>query len=108
MVLGVLAATVSFAQRVSHVVTVDQTGPGEYAVSGQLFFASSNDLVYSFDYGPGTDKVSIDFSAATLWDTSTIAAVDAVRSKYASRGIEVEFKGLDDESQRRIEKFNET
>ncbi|MDD7581989.1 SulP family inorganic anion transporter [Corynebacterium sp. LK2590] len=107
VVLGVLAATVSFAQRVSHVVTVDQTGPGEYAVSGQLFFASSNDLVYSFDYAPGTDKVSIDFSAATLWDTSTIAAVDAVRSKYASRGIEVEFRGLDDESQRRIEKFNE-
>ena len=44
---GVLVAMVAFARRVAHFVTVSRTVTGDsahYAVTGELFFASSNDL----------------------------------------------------------------
>ncbi|HYH26981.1 MAG TPA: SulP family inorganic anion transporter, partial [Blastococcus sp.] len=53
--VGVLVAMVAFARRVAHltqVTVVEQADLGTrvYAVTGELFFASSNDLVYQFDY----------------------------------------------------------
>jgi hypothetical protein len=56
VVAGVLLATLLFARRVAHLTSVtrrdasDDDGERVYAVSGELFFASSNDLVYQFDY----------------------------------------------------------
>jgi len=50
VVLGVVAASVGFARRVAHLVEVELVDGYTYVVHGQLFFASSNDLVYAFDY----------------------------------------------------------
>ena len=50
---------------------------------GELFFASSNDLVYQFDYAGDPDHVVIDMSAAHIWDASSVAALDAITTKYA-------------------------
>jgi SulP family sulfate permease len=71
-----------------------------YAVHGQVFFASSNDLVSQFDYAGDPGRVVIDLAQAHVWDASSVAALDAVTTKYARRGKTVEIVGLNEPSAR--------
>ncbi len=97
---GVVLSTVFFARHVSGVVkvtsVVDPDGVERlYAVTGELFFASTNDLVHAFDYDAvKVHMVEIDLSGARVWDTSAVAALDAVVAKFADRGIEAHLVGL--------------
>nr|WP_255447651.1 SulP family inorganic anion transporter [Schumannella sp. 10F1B-5-1] len=110
--VGVLVAAVIFARRVARFATVHREAvepAGDavlvrYRVEGELFFASSNDLVSRFDYaadeaaggaagGAGVD-VEIDLSASHIWDASTVVALDAVTRRYAQHGIEPRVVGL--------------
>ncbi|SEF19952.1 sulfate permease, SulP family [Amycolatopsis pretoriensis] len=100
VVVGSITAVVIFARRVARSVDVTAaTDPDGtqvvYAVTGELFFASSNDLVSRFDYAGDPDSVVIDLTGARIWDASTVATLDAVTAKYASRGKSVEIAGLD-------------
>ncbi|WP_430791497.1 SulP family inorganic anion transporter [Actinoplanes sp. G11-F43] len=97
VILGVLAAMVVFARRVAHFTEVTRTGD-TYVVRGELFFASSNDLVHQFDYANDPDRVIIDMSAAHIWDASSVAALDAITTKYRARGKNVEITGLNEAS----------
>ncbi|MFE1776038.1 SulP family inorganic anion transporter [Streptomyces sp. NPDC059008] len=99
VVAGSLTAMVIFAKRVAHLANVTAvTDPDGsqvvYAVTGELFFASSNDLAPQFNYATDPDKVVIDLSAAHIWDASSVAALDAITTKYAQRGKTVEIIGL--------------
>ncbi|MEU4245645.1 SulP family inorganic anion transporter [Actinoplanes sp. NPDC026619] len=99
VVLGVLAAMVIFARRVAHLVEVTSVldpdgGTRIYHVHGALFFASSNDLVYQFNYADDPEHVVIDMSDAHIWDASSVAALDAITTKYQSRGKRVDIVGL--------------
>ncbi|MFJ4794856.1 SulP family inorganic anion transporter [Kitasatospora purpeofusca] len=99
VVVGSITAMVVFAKRVAHLATVTAvTAPDGatvvYAVTGELFFASSNDLVGRFDYANDPDKVVIDLTGAHIWDASSVAALDAVETKYGQRGKTVEITGL--------------
>ena len=103
VVVGSILAMVIFARRVARLVEVTAvTDPdgGEvvYAVTGELFFASSNELVQRFDYAGDPDRVVIDLSGAHIWDASSVAALDAVTTKYASRGKTVTILGLNEPS----------
>jgi SulP family sulfate permease len=97
---GVLLSAIFFVRHVSHLVNVTSVVDPDnheriYAVTGQLFFASTNDLVHSFDYDAVKVKnVEIDLTDAHVWDTSAIVALDAVVAKFAERGIEAEIVGL--------------
>ena len=109
--VGVLVAMVLFAQRVSRFTTVtrrenDDEGGATYQVEGELFFASSNDLVYQFDYSGDPSRVTIDVSQAHIWDASTVAALDAVRTKYEARGKEVAILGMNTESAARHDRLS--
>ncbi|MGW8482350.1 SulP family inorganic anion transporter [Microbacterium sp. NPDC055903] len=100
---GVLVASVLFVRRVAHVVTVTRTVDGDaahYVVDGELFFASSNDLTTQFSYAEDPAHVVIDLSRSHVWDASTVAALDAIQTKYAARGIEVQLVGLNEASGR--------
>ena len=66
-----------------------------YAVEGELFFASSNDLYTQFGYARDPQHVRIDLSRAHIWDASTVAALDSIREKYDRHGVQVEIVGLD-------------
>ena len=102
--VGVLTAMVLFAQRVSRLARVERTVTGDdgatavYRVHGELFFASSNDLYSQFEYALDPPRVVIDLSAAHVWDASTVAALDAVVTKYAQHGIAAEVTGLNEAS----------
>nr|WP_245605948.1 SulP family inorganic anion transporter [Promicromonospora kroppenstedtii] len=104
VIVGVLTAMVLFAHRVAHFTSVtrldvsDDDGERVYAVEGELFFASSNDLVYQFDYAGDPKNVVIDLSRAHIWDASTVASLDAVRAKYEARGKTVTIVGMNEDS----------
>lgn len=98
---GVIAAMVLFARRVAHFVTVtrhidDEARAARYTVDGELFFASSNDLTTQFEYSHDPDTITIDLSRSHIWDASTVAALDAVQTKYAQLGKAVTFEGMND------------
>jgi SulP family sulfate permease len=97
---GVLLSAVFFVRHVSHLVRVTSVVDPDnverlYAVTGELFFASTNDLVHSFDYDAvKVRRVEIDLSDARIWDTSAVGALDAVVEKFAERGIDAHLVGL--------------
>ncbi|GAA4933480.1 SulP family sulfate permease [Nonomuraea thailandensis] len=105
VVVGSLTGLVIFARRVAHLAQVtsclDPDGRQVvYAVTGELFFASSNDLVSQFDYAGDPDDVVVDLTGAHIWDASSVAALDAVEAKYAARGKTVRIVGLNQPSAR--------
>ncbi|MCP9988958.1 MULTISPECIES: SulP family inorganic anion transporter [Streptomyces] len=105
VVLGSVTAAVIFARRVAHLAEVTAVADPDgstvvYRVTGELFFASSDDLVGRFDYAGDPERVVIDLSAAHVWDASSVAALDAIGTKYAQRGKHVEVTGLNDPSAR--------
>jgi SulP family sulfate permease len=99
VVVGSVTAMVIFARRVAHLTSVTSvTDPDGaqvvYAVTGELFFASSNDLVTQFDYAGDPADVVIDLTGTHIWDASSVAALDAIQTRYAQRGKTVEIIGL--------------
>jgi SulP family sulfate permease len=108
--VGVLTAMVLFARRVAHLVDVERVLDPEaavatYRVTGQLFFASSNDLVFRFSYALDPGDVVIDLTDAHVWDASTVAALDAITTRYEARGIAVTIVGMNTNSQDRHDRL---
>ncbi len=117
VIVGVLTAMVAFARRVAHLTNVEKVSEADtnrdgqvdtrvYRVTGELFFASSNDLVYQFDYVDDPANVVIDLTAADIWDASTVATLDAIRAKYEAKGKHVEIIGLDGASLERLDRLS--
>ncbi|MEV8548079.1 SulP family inorganic anion transporter [Streptomyces sp. NPDC051572] len=103
VVVGSITAMVIFAKRVAHLADVTSVTALDgtqvvYSVTGELFFAASNDLVGRFNYATDPDKVVIDLSAAHIWDASSVAALDTIETKYAQRGKSVEIIRLNEPS----------
>ncbi len=103
VVVGVFVASVLFVRRVAHLVAVnrqlvEQDGApvARYTVEGELLFASSNDLTTMFDYAGDPDRVIVDLTRSHIWDASTVAALDAIETKYAQRGKTVELIGMNE------------
>ncbi len=103
VVAGVLVAMVLFARRVAHLTEVKDVAVLDedthvYVVTGELFFATSNDLYTQFDYVGAPKNVIIDLTEAHVWDASTVAALDAITRKFESKGKNVEIIGLNEPS----------
>ena len=98
--LSLLAFARPFARHVSDAVKVTSVLDPDnterlYSVSGELFFASTDNLVHEFDYkNVDVERVEIDLSNARIWDTSAVAALDAVVAKFQQQGIDAELVGL--------------
>ncbi|MBF4600533.1 SulP family inorganic anion transporter [Frigoribacterium sp. VKM Ac-1396] len=107
VVVGVVAAMIVFARRVAHLATVertvgtatDGTEEARYTVTGALFFASSNELTTQFEYVGDPEAVVIDLSGSHVWDASTVAALDAVTTKYARHGKHARIEGMNASSE---------
>ena len=105
VIVGVIVAVLFFVGRVAHFTeVVDVAHPDEntrvYAVKGALFFGSSYDLVYQFDYVGDPQNVIIDLSESQIYDSSTVATLDAIQLKYHQKGKNVEIIGLNEPSLR--------
>jgi SulP family sulfate permease len=107
VIVGVLVAMVLFARRVAHFATVTRTEDLEaavpsvnYEVDGELFFASSNDLTTQFEYSEDPPRVVIDMTNSHIWDASTVAALDAIVTKYEHLGKRVVLEGMNEATAR--------
>jgi SulP family sulfate permease len=104
VVVGVIVAMVIFARRVARFATVTRSAPeggvARYLVRGELFFATSNDLTHHFAYAADPDRIVIDLRESHIWDASTVAALDAISTRYARRGKTVEIVGMNEHSTR--------
>ncbi|MCB1273514.1 MAG: SulP family inorganic anion transporter, partial [Leucobacter sp.] len=101
VVVGVFVASVMFVRRVAHlinvnreIVTENDVETARYTVEGQLLFASSNDLTTLFEYTGDPGRVVIDLTRSHIWDASTVAALDAIVTKYEQRDKSVEIVGM--------------
>jgi len=103
VVVGVFVASVMFVRRVAHLIDVqrelrEQDGVplAHYTIEGQLLFASSNDLTTMFEYTADPAHVVVDLTKSHIWDASTVAALDAIETKYEKLGKRVEFVGMNE------------
>ena len=103
---GVVLSAVFFARHVSELVKVTSVVDPDnverlYAVTGELFFASTHDIVHAFDYDAvNVGRVEIDLTDARIWDTSAVAALDTVVDKFEQRGIHAELVGMNENAER--------
>ena len=103
---GVVLSAIFFARNVSRLVRVTSVVDPDnterlFAVSGELFFASTNTLTHAFDYDAvETKRVEIDLTNASIWDSSSVFALDSVVAKFAERGIDAHLVGLNPHAER--------
>ena len=107
---GVLLSSIFFAHKVGKVLRIDRSLEAEgrlrtYSVVGQVFFASSETFISSFDFREAVQKVRIDVSRAHFWDLTAVGALDKVVLKFKREGAEVEVLGLDEASTTMMDRF---
>jgi SulP family sulfate permease len=100
---GVLLSGVFFASKVAQIFRVSSTLSDDqkqrvYVVEGQIFFASADSLIRSFDFKEAIERVKIDVGRSHIWDLTGVGAVDSVVLKFRREGTEVELIGLNEAS----------
>ena len=110
VLVGVLLSGFFFAHKVGRVLHVGSRAEDEgrlrhYSVMGQVFFASAERFVASFDFKEVIDKVRIDVSRAHFWDITAVSALDKVVVKFRREGTEVEVIGLNEASATLVDRF---
>ena len=69
-----------------------------YVVTGQLFFVSKVYFLQGFDVHEHPANITIDMSAAHIWDQSGVGALNQLIRKLRLGGSSVEVEGLNKES----------
>ncbi|SFQ17499.1 sulfate permease, SulP family [Nitrosomonas cryotolerans] len=110
VLVGVLLSGFFFAHKVGMVLHVGSKSADEgrvrsYRVVGQVFFASADRFIGSFDFKEVIEKVQIDVSRAQFWDITAVSALDKVVVKFRREGTEVEVVGLDEASTTMVDNF---
>ncbi len=102
VIAGVALAAILFSRKVAKVIRVDAVDVNEemrrYVVSGQLFFVSKIYFLQGFDMHDHPNQITIDMSAAHVWDQSGVSALNQVIRKLQQGGSNVEVLGLNEES----------
>ncbi len=105
---GVLLATLFFANKIGRIMVVKQEPADDelrYQVVGQVFFASAEKFLGSFDFSIAAEKVIIDVTRAHFWDVTAVSALDKIVVKYQRLGAEVEVLGMNEASKTVFDKF---
>ena len=110
VLVGVLLSALFFANKISKVLRVDSSsGLGgrvrTYTVVGQVFFASTETFLASFDYKEVVERIRIDVGGAHFWDLSAISALDQVVLKFKREGTPVDIMGLNAASATLVDQF---
>ena len=108
--VGVLLASLFFANKISHFMYVDseldeESDTRTYHIIGQVFFNSADKFTLAFDFKEAVEKVVIDLHRAHFWDISSVTALDKVVIKFRREGAEVELIGLNEASSTIVDRF---
>ncbi|BCH27356.1 SulP family inorganic anion transporter [Mesorhizobium sp. L-8-3] len=101
--VGVLLSGIFFAWKVAQIFRVGSElsadgGTRIYTVLGQLFFATADDFLDSFDFREKLERVRIDVSHAHIWDLTGVGAIDRAVLKFRKEGVDVEVVGMNEAS----------
>lgn len=108
VIAGVILSAVFFVAKISK-IQVNKRSESEdiiFNVKGQLFFASVEDFIDSFDFTVKKLNIMIDFTDAHVWDDSAVGAIDKVMLKYRENDNTVSIKGLNSSSKKMIDKLS--
>ncbi|WP_027847678.1 SulP family inorganic anion transporter [Marinospirillum minutulum] len=109
VLVGVLLSALFFANKIGRIMYVksklSEEGTRVYQVVGQVFFASSEQFIKSFDFKEVVEKVVIDLSQAHFWDITAVATLDKVVIKFKRDGAEVEVVGMSEATETIVDKF---
>jgi sulfate permease, SulP family len=106
--VGVLLSGIFFAWKVSQFFRVTTTLEGRertYVVEGQVFFASAEAFLDSFDFKEDIDSVRLDVTRSHIWDLTGVNAIDQVVLKFRKEGTEVELVGMNEASETIMDKL---
>jgi sulfate permease, SulP family len=110
VIVGVLLSGIFFAWKISQLFRVTSTISADgrqrtYLVEGQLFFASAEDFMKSFDFKEALERVVIDVSRAHIWDISSVAALDMAVLKFRRDGADVKIVGMNEASETIVDRL---
>ena len=109
VVAGVALAAILFSRKVAKVINVSKIRLDKnkitYYVKGQLFFVSKMYFLQGFNVYEHPKEITIDMTAAHIWDQSGVIALDQIIRKFKNGGSKVEVKGLNEESLNLFEKL---
>lgn len=107
--VGVLLASLFFANKIGRFMVVKSEksaeGHRQYTVMGQIFFASADHFIESFDFKEVIDRVTIDLNQAHFWDITAVGALDKVVIKFRREGSEVNVIGMNEATSTVVDKF---
>jgi len=103
---GVIISALGYSWRSGNLFEINEKWEGDkkcFEVNGPLFFASANRLAKVLNPNK-TDDVILVFCKTTLIDYTALDVLNKVRESYQGKEKEIEFRGLDEESMRVINK----
>jgi SulP family sulfate permease len=108
--VGVLLAALFFANKIGRFMAIEShidsdASHRQYRVIGQVFFASSEQFIASFDFKEVVETVTIDVSQAHFWDLTSVAALDKVIIRFRREGCHVNVVGMNEASSTVVDKF---
>jgi len=108
--VGVLLASLFFANRISHFMysesEIDQENSiRTYRFHGQIFFNSANNFLQQFNFKEAVSTVVIDLSRAHFWDITAVYSLDMAVIKFRREGAKVDIIGLNEASETIIDRF---
>ena len=110
VLVGVLLATLFFANKIGRFMVVkanhdESSDKITYEVVGQVFFASAEQFIASFDFKNAVSNVVIDLTHAHFWDITGVSSLDKVVIKFRREGATVSIIGMNSATETVIDKF---
>ncbi|MCJ2371034.1 SulP family inorganic anion transporter [Pseudomonas sp. RGM 3321] len=110
VLVGSLLAAMFFASKIARYLDVTSRRDPEhshrtYYVTGQVFFASAERFMASFDLRENVETLAIDLREAHFWDITAVAALDKVVLKLRRAGISVDVVGMNRATATLVDRF---
>lgn len=107
VIAGVILSALFFVSKISKII-VTKTKHNEsiiYKIEGQLFFASVEGFLESFDFSLKDGNIILDFTNANIWDGSGVGAIDKTVIKFMENHNHISVKGLNHPSQKLVDRL---
>ncbi|MBQ4858610.1 SulP family inorganic anion transporter [Pseudoalteromonas sp. MMG007] len=110
VLVGVLLATLFFANKIGRFMAVtakhdEANNQVTYEVAGQVFFASAEQFIASFDFKNAVSNIVIDLTHAHFWDITGVSSLDKVVIKFRREGATVNIVGMNSATETVVDKF---
>ncbi|WP_307251799.1 SulP family inorganic anion transporter [Croceifilum oryzae] len=107
VIAGVILSAIFFVSNISKMNVMKQQSDTniQYTTEGQLFFASVENFLKSFDLTVQHSQIVIDFTHSQVWDDSAVGAIDKVVIKLRENQNTVEIRNLNVSSKRLYDKL---